>query len=355
MSTVTAEYSDGRSTRRHPVVLSTTTGRLRVQGASIDASYAMAEIRLTEQFEHAASMAYFSDGAHCTLRGDQRGALATLLGRRPSVVVRWQRHWPVALACVAGLAAVLAAGVIWGLPTAAERLTSALPASADVHVGAGSLAALTTQEMLLPTTLTPAQQSDIRQAWRRVLPAQSRVPLHLLIRAMPAQFGPNALALPGGTVIVNDAMANAILDGSARFDDSGLAAMSGVLAHEIGHVQGRHSMRALVRGSMTAAVTGFLFGDFSAVAAGAPAILLGAHHSRAMEEEADAYALATLQARHIPVTPMADLFDDIVAGQDDTDAAPGWFSTATGYLASHPGSKARAAAFRAVEQAAASE
>lgn len=341
---IQAHYGDGRSARRHPVTIFRARNGLQVVGAHIDARYGFDAIRLTEPFAHAPSLVWFNDGAHCEVEGAHYPALAAMLEQPPSRVVRWQRQWRIALGSIGILAAVTAAGYLWGVPLAAEAITALLPRSADVQIGAATRNALAAQGLTHPSSLTPAQRADILQAWASVQPAHPRMPLSLQIDAMSPRFGPNAIALPDGTVILNDAMARKILAGAARFDANGSAALAGVLAHEIGHVEGRHSMRSVVRGSLTAALSGFLFGDFSAVAAGAPVALLGARHSRAMEAQADFYAMATLQARHLPLTPLADLFQTMEKTDGGKDK--GWFGTAVSYLSSHPLSKDRAALLR---------
>lgn len=343
---IAAHYSDGRSARRHAVTLFRADDSLRVVGAAIDARYRLAALRATEPFDDAAVIVYCGDGAQCDVAGADYPALAAMLDRRPSLVVRAQRRWPVALGGVAILAAVIGVGAVWGLPAAAGAVTGLLPRAADLHIGALSRDAFDAQGLTLPSTLTAAQQAGIRQAWTSVQPVHPRLPLTLLLRAMPASFGPNALALPDGTVILNDAMARKILGGAARFDANQSAALAGVLAHEIGHVEGRHSMRAVVRASLTTAAAAYLFGDFSAVAAGAPAVLLGARYSRAMETEADRYAIAALQARHLPLAPLADLFQRL---DKQDDHASGWLHARAGYLASHPDSAERSARLRAAD------
>jgi hypothetical protein len=94
-----------------------------------------------------------------------------------------------------------------------------------------------------------------------------------------------------------------------------------VLAREIGHVEGRHSARALARSSLAAALSAALFGDFSAVAAGAPAVLMNMRNSREMETEADSYAIATLNQRGLSLAPLADLFEALgqLGSKDDDD------------------------------------
>ena len=346
---ISAHYGDGRSARRHPVTLTGAADCLHVVGEQVDASYPLKTVRLTEPFAHAACIAYFDDGAQCEVDGAHYPALAAMLGQRPSLVVRWQRHWRVALASLVALVAAIGAGSVWGLPAAAGALTAMLPASADMRIGAITQAAFTRQRLFKPSKLTPAQQTAIRHIWHTVQPAHPRIPLTLLLRAMPGQFGPNALALPDGSVVLNDAMVDQILAADDAFGPAASAALAGVLAHEIGHIEGRHGMHSVVRGSLTTAFAAFLFGDFSAVAAGAPAVLLGARHSRAMETDADAYAMAVLQAQHLPLAPLAALFLDIDHSKKRGDSEAGWFGSATSYLSSHPGSIERAARLRAAD------
>ena len=63
---------------------------------------------------------------------------------------------------------------------------------------------------------------------------------------------PNALALPGGIIVVTDEMVRATAN-DAEF----LA----VVAHEIGHVRGHHAMRLVLQGSGLAVLMTALAGD----------------------------------------------------------------------------------------------
>jgi Zn-dependent protease with chaperone function len=345
---IPAQYGDGRSARRHAVTLFRAAGCLRIVGTQVDARHPLASIRLTEPFAHAATIAYFDDGAYCEVASQDAAALAAMLGQRASRVVRAQRRWPLALGAIVVLAVTVTAGAIWGLPVAAEAVTALLPRAADLRIGALTRDAFEERGLTLPSTLDAAQQGAIRHIWNSIQPAQPRMPMTLLLRAMPKPFGPNAFALPDGMVILNDAMVRKILGSEEAFNASQSAALAGVLAHEIGHIEGRHSMRSVVRGSLTTAAAAYLFGDFSAVAAGAPAILLGASHSRAMETAADDYAVAALRAHQLALAPLADLFQGMAEKEDARH--PAWLGSATGYLSSHPGSSERAAKLRAADR-----
>src|SRR5207253_5111075 len=104
----------------------------------------------------------------------------------------------------------------------------------------------------------------------------------------PQSFlGANAFALPSGIIVVTDDLVRL-----SRSDDEVL----GVLAHELGHVKHRHTMRRLLEGSATALIIAGVTGDVASttsLAAAAPTLLLQTRHSRDNEREADADAVQT--------------------------------------------------------------
>ena len=82
------------------------------------------------------------------------------------------------------------------------------------------------------------------------------MPRHRLV-FRKSRIGPNAFALPGGTMVMTDQLVELV-----DHDD---AVLTGVLAHELGHLQARHGMRMLVQATAIGAVSSLVFGDFSAL------------------------------------------------------------------------------------------
>jgi predicted Zn-dependent protease len=112
---------------------------------------------------------------------------------------------------------------------------------------------------------------------------------------------PNALALPGGTIVVTDELVHATAN-DAEF----LA----VVAHEIGHVRGHHAMRLVLQDSGMAVLMTALAGDAvgtTLLAAALPAVLLRTRYSRQFESEADDYAFAMLRRHGHSPQAFADL------------------------------------------------
>jgi Zn-dependent protease with chaperone function len=344
-----AIFFDGHSARMHRVILQAGDGALTVRGDDFARIYRSTEGELAEPFAGAPGLLYLPDGARCEVACPRaRAALAEALGYRKPRVVRWQERWRGALAALALLAGLLAWAGLRGVPAAADRAAQALPASVDTTLGASALREMKKQGIINPTRLSSQRVDEIWQVLRTLLPAKPRVPVRLVVCASDT-LGANALALPDGTIIVTDALVRLILGKHGDFDTARGAQLAGVLAHELGHLERRHGMRALARGSLAAALSAALFGDFSTAAAGAPALLLNMRYSRDMESEADLDAIALLRSHHLSPAPLADLFEAL----DRTPQAtlrrrlPRWLTAGGDYTASHPSNAERAALLRA--------
>lgn len=348
---ITANYFDGQTARLYPVELTPGDGALMVMGGAIAKEYAYPEVTLAEPFAQAPAVLYFADGARCEVAGAEAGqAVADALGYRKSAVVRWQERWPAALLALVLLIAAGAAIATWGLPALAEKIATAIPPSLDQRLGETARRGLE-GKLMGPSRLSEQRIAEVEQVLRSVTPARTRLPIRLLVRDSP-RLGANALALPDGTIMVTDGMVLLILGKADAFDERQRAALAGVLAHEIGHIEQRHSVRVLARSSLTAAASAALFGDFSAVAAGVPAVVLNTQYSREMESAADGYAIALLREKGISPAPLADLLDalETVHEQDPSHGLPKWMTQTLTYVASHPASAERSARLRRAAQ-----
>lgn len=327
-----AHYFDGRSARLQVVDLSVDNGLIHLRGETTR-SYPAPGTRLAEPFRHAPAVLYFADGARAEVHDPAMHAvLADALGYRKPWVVRWQEHSAAALAGLVLLVLLIACAWHWGVPAAAERLSSEIPPSADQALGRNALTLLERRGLLKPSRLSDDRIASLAGILQRIQPAAPRIPLRLQVRAAP-KLGPNALAFPDGTIVLTDQMVRLVMGKNNDFDARAAAALAGVLAHEVGHIEMRHSVRTITRSSLTAALSATLFGDFSAVAAGLPAVLTNMEYSREMELAADDYAARALRANGIPTAPLADLF-----GHLDKQASklPKFMRQAMSYAASHP-------------------
>lgn len=138
----------------------------------------------------------------------------------------------------------------------------------------------------------------------------------------------NAVALPGGQVLVFDGLVQESTDPDE---------LAGVIGHEIGHVRERHVMQALLRQFGLSILLGGVNSDIGNTLFGLTAM----SYSRDAEREADVFSRAQMARSNISPASTADFFADLAKEQGD-DGGPGLGS----WIASHPMPKEREDAFR---------
>jgi Zn-dependent protease with chaperone function len=342
-----AVYFDGMSARARPVRLQMEGAVLRVAGEGVERRVALADVIWPERTRHGMRVAHFEGGGSVQCSDAAAwDAWSRASGRRDSLVVRLQQSWRGVLVSVALLVALAVALQQWGLPVAARAVVAATPLSVDESLGAATLDAIDGM-LMQPSRLAAAEQARLKAAFARALAAQppGSVPAWTL-EFRRSRIGPNALALPGGTLIMTDELVDLV-----GRDENVITA---VLAHELGHVRHRHGLRALVQVTLLGGLASVVLGDFSSVLAGVPVLLGQASYSRAAEREADAEAVLILQAASISPEVMVTLFEKMAQRSGDKDAPAGadtgraerqssWLGIA---FASHPADAERVAYFR---------
>jgi Zn-dependent protease with chaperone function len=342
---IAARFFDGHSARLQPVGLDVRAGHLHIDAPGFERSYPLSAVVLAEPFDAAPLMLRLGDASCEVPYGPGREALLAALDYRKSAVERWQARWPAALLALVLLLALLGAGYVWGVPAAADFVAARLPASVDRKLGRVALAGMVAQGMLAPSHLSDDRLAAVQALLPRALPVHPRVPVRLLVRASDA-LGANAFALPDGTIVVTDRMVRLAMNRRNELDDVGRARLLGVIGHEVGHIELRHATRAMTGSSLTAAVSATLFGDFSAVAAGLPAVLTQMQYSRAMELEADDYAVTVLRRNGLKPDDLADALAALERAHAGDDQMPRWLKRSMAYLSTHPATNERIARLR---------
>ncbi|WP_237219188.1 M48 family metallopeptidase [Rhodoferax aquaticus] len=307
---LSALYFDGTSARGHAVQLHLRQGVLRVLGDGIDRSAPIARMQWPERTRHGMRIAHFPDGGTVQCSDVQAWDQWSLAGgHSESWIVTAQQSWRWVGASVLALLMVLVSIQLWGLPAASRYVVAATPLTVDSALGETTLAAID-QTWMGPSKLSEEEQNRLRAAIARnlaPLPAGTLPEWKLLFRQ--SHIGPNAFALPGGTMILTDEMVELV-----QGDDKVLTA---VIGHELGHVQHRHGMRMVVQSAVLGSLGAVLFGDFSTVLATMPILLGQAQYSRDAEREADAYAVHVLKAASISPAVMVSMFERLQQYQQD--------------------------------------
>ncbi len=220
----------------------------------------------------------------------------------------------VAMIAILGVAAIRAA-----VPPAADFAVSLIPRGMEAGIGRKTLERLD-GALFQESKLTAVRKRQIRLAAQALAAQSDFEPVPEILFRASRHIGPNALALPGGPVLLTDALVDLL------GDDEILA----VIAHEFGHIEERHGLRQLVRASLLLlAVTTVFGGNDSLVEelAAAGVSLATLDYSRSFEREADQYAAGMLDRAGRSPGDLADAlrkFAD-VCGQACRETH--WFST----------------------------
>lgn len=257
---------------------------------------------------------------------------------RVEASVDWLERRKAAIAVAALVAALAVFGFFrYGVPALALRVAERVPRAVEVETSR-QVAAVLQRTHLEQTALPAPRRRQLQAGFLRLVEGQPRhrqMQLHF-VRA--PTMGPNAFALPDGSIYLTDALVELAED-----DDQILA----VLAHEAGHHVHRHGMRQAIESASVLLLVGMLAGDVSgsSLSVSLPAVLLQSGFSRGHEREADAYALALLRARGISPSAFAGIMRRLAS---PTPAA----GAGAGYLSTHPPTPER---IEAAERAAAGD
>lgn len=318
--TLRAHWFDGRSSRARPALVrllpaagGTALALQALDGAQEQLRLAPREIGWPERWStrKPPPRLVVDLSAHGSLQIDNPAAWQAALaaaGHRTGLAERMQTQWPMLLAMLLLAVLGVAAFYRWGTPWAAAQLTRHIPLNWELALSAQALQQLD-DGPLKPSHLPPARQAELRAGFEQLAsaigPGLQRYPgyqprLRLEFRSgMPA----NAFALPGGTIVMTDALAEL----ARATPGTGQPALLGVLAHEIGHVQLRHTTRMVVEQGVLNVGLGLALGDVSTLVSSGASLLTGLAYQRGHEVAADCYAIALLGRLGLPTAPMADL------------------------------------------------
>ncbi len=248
--------------------------------------------------------------------------LGTHRQRHTGLVNALERRWGVAVAALAAVVMISFLVIRYGLPAMADWAAMRLPGRADQLIGAQTLEVLD-RSLLKPSRVDPQRQAQLSGLFTSMTSGLADGHDYRLEFRSARSLGPNALALPSGIIVVTDELVQ------IATSDEEIAA---VLAHEVGHVRGRHALRQIIQGAGVSILALVVLGDVgsvSAIASAAP-LLIQAKHSRDFEREADVYARAWLAEAGIASSRFDDILCRMIHSRGGRSAEPPVF------LSTHP-------------------
>ncbi len=354
-----ANYFDAQSSIIQPANIRIDADQIKITTSQFNKFFSKKTTRVAEPYLNAALILQFDDGSHCEIHApaDQQAAL-TQIAYQASLVEHWQRNWGIALFAIAVVLALFYGSYRYGGPILAKQIVPMIPQQADDFLGT-EVESMLDADYFTESDIKAEQAAQITKVFEVIKPNASRIPLRLELRKSE-RIGANALALPNGSIYLTDAMVQHMPKQDSQAEpqinspltSAGEMQLAGVLAHEIAHIELRHSMHNITETSLMTVLLGATIGDFSNILSVAAGGLLNARYSQEKEAEADEYAIRLLQSRGISPAHLADLFASL--DQDtSTDKSTkkkrqsSWLEDQINdYLSSHPMTEKRIERFR---------
>ena len=333
-----AGYSDGRTAARRKVnVRFGETGLIIDDEVGVElAAWPFAELALVDEVRRRQPVRLTTrDEPEARLTIDDPAVQTPLFAFAPQLRTHAPfggRHWRIALAW-GGIAIVAVALFFFLLPKIVEPIASLMPIEWEEALGAEIAGDFAPDGVVCTNAAGIAAMQTLVDR----LAADLDTPYRFSVKVSNIDMV-NALAAPGGHIVVF----KGLLDYAASPDE-----VTGVLAHEMGHVVERHAMEGIVRAVGVALAFQVLIGDLSgvlALAAQAGEILLAFSYSRDAEAEADTIGVSILAGAGISAAGLATFLARLEKDGKTPDDRYTMLST-------HPPSAARAAAVRAAATA----
>jgi Zn-dependent protease with chaperone function len=316
---IDAKLFDGQSTHAEPITVDLSSGQgLRVfHSAEYSTFYEFADFDIEERLGRHAAILRLTDGTRIEIEdADAFYSQLPQVSRHSNFIYWLESRWILVVVAFVLAGIVVWASVTFGIPAVARVSAKLVPVEADMALGEQGLVLLD-KSVLDPTELDSERRSELRELFADVVStlgyADDDTKYRLELR-QGTGIGANALALPSGIVVLTDELV-----GLAVNDDE----IAAVLAHEVGHVRHRHTLRSIIQNSLTAGVIVAITGDVSSaasLAAGIPILLLERSYSRDFEREADEVAFLYLDAKGIEGEPISGLLiriDEHYSGDEE--------------------------------------
>ena len=275
-----------------------------------------------------------ADGA--CFETDDNDSADLLLGKNLNGgrIHRLEQSWRWAAAAIPAAGGMVYVFVVYGIPLIALWLAERTPPAANAVIATQALQVLD-RTFLSPSKLNAADTQKAQMLFGQVAAQgkRGRSAYRLLLRDS-SRLGPNALALPDGTIVMTDELWPMV-----KANDE----LEGVFAHEIAHVDRAHTLQGLYQAALVPAAIALATGDvsqISQIATVLPGVLLQAAYSRGLEQQADDDAAIMVKRLGGDPAHLADLLERMEARLcQKSTCPPNWLGT-------HPESRLRALRLR---------
>lgn len=350
-STIKGIFFDGQTSREHRANLWIGEDHILLHILTTDRKqqkqWDTAEITIEPPLSRTRRIIKFPDGTRFeTVEHQAISELEQHLGRNRMLTgINWlESSWKIALASVLFIVAFSVLFTVYGIPALALQAAKMTPKDALSQLDQKTIKLLD-DEFLGPSKTKQAKQQELQKAFLQVVKwAEDDYNYQLLIRDGKS-LGANAFALPNGTIVMTDQL--------IKLSHSNQE-LIGVLAHEVGHVQHRHSLQNIYQSLGIGALLGLVTGDIvstSSLAIAAPTVLIKNSYSRRAERESDEVGGAYLMEHEQTTKPLRDILARLEKNERSTDEHDIEHSSNTlEILSTHPDTQKRIQHLRQIEK-----
>ena len=318
-------YYDGLTSERRSVEVQINDSYLQITGSGISRIEFFKDLRIEPQVGHLRGQIRLADGAMCEIE-DGKALMASIPTQHQQQTLSFIHKIETKLHYVV-ISLLLAVIIIWGLiefglPVMARSIAQAIPVSMEKSMGEQVLNGMD-RVFFKPSQLPPARVKQLKKEFTNFIRHNGGSYHYRILFRKSKQIGANAFALPSGIIVFTDDMV------TLAKDDRELLA---VLAHEMGHVEQRHTLRHVLQDSIAVVLLVMVTGDVhsaSSLVASIPTLLVQAKFSRQFEDEADAYAAQALQKQDMSPHWLGSILARLEKNRKGGYSVPN-------FLASHP-------------------
>jgi len=331
MEPVQGDFYKAESSDSVTAYLRFTDDRVSLEGPGFTRLFEFNQLEISDRLASLPRRIHFPDGSLFSTRDNAAfDQLLVETGRvsKGSLINFFESGWRWTILALITLPVALYFLFTIGMPIIATPLAQAVPESIKDRLDVEIVSFLDAR-LLKPSELSAEKKHQMDDAFDELEWWANGTSLEF--RKGDA-LGANALALPGGTIIITDELLEMI-----EYDGEFYA----VMAHEFGHIKSNHSMRNLVQVAGISMVLSWMLGDLSLVTdmvlVGVPTILQQLSYSRKFENEADQFALIMLKHKGYSTACFSSLIEKLSKAHESSD------SDIPSYLSSHPESRSRIA------------
>ncbi len=288
ITSIETDYYDGKSAKRIAATVTVVGDVVVIAHDGGSSEFPVADVKVQSQLKGVPCRLEFPDGSAAVTNDHAAVTQVFGTGSTRTLAHRLESHLGFVFAAMAGVIVAVALGYFYGVPFAAREIAQRLPDGIESQLAEASIGSLDSA-IFEPSKIDEKRRNETLKAFEQ-LRAATNLPATVRLEFRDGGWiGPNALALPGGVVVVTDQL----IDAMPSVDET-----TAVLAHELGHVESRHSLRTLLQSSITALAAMAIYGDVGALTTmtiTAPTVLAHTGYSRDFEREADDFAFALLK------------------------------------------------------------